>query len=111
MRDSSVENGLLRNSRGGGNELPPFLWNTRTRGSLSGVRMGMGMQLGSQGRRDRMERMGGAWGTGGARGEDGGVEVGRATEMIARLKMKVNEKMNERLRVAIEEYNREMMEE
>ena len=71
----------------------------------------MRMGMGDQGRRDRTERMGGAWGTGGARGEDGGVEVGRTTEMIERLKTKMNEKMNERLRVAMEEYNREMMEE
>ena len=76
-RDSSVENGLLRISRGGGDKLPPFLWNTRTRGSLPGAGMGMGM--GSQGRRDRTKRMGGAWGAGGARGENGGVEVGRTT--------------------------------
>ena len=108
-RDSSVENGLQRNSRGGGDELPPFLWNARTRGSLPGA--GMGMRMGSQGQRDRMERMGGAWGAGGTRGEDGGMEVGRTSEMIERLKTKMNERMNERLRVAMEEYNREMIEE
>ena len=44
----------------------------------------MWMGMGDQGRRDRTERMGGAWGTGGARGEDGGVEVGRTTHSMPR---------------------------
>ena len=58
-RDFFVENGLLGNRRGGGDEFSPFLGNTRPRGSLPGE--GTRIRMGGQGQRDRTERMRGAW--------------------------------------------------